>query len=733
MATFEDAVAAARNAESEGRHDDAVRAAQIADKLRTESGYQSSAPAQPEPERNPLSVAGDWSGEVLHGVANLAGGIPDLAAMSASGFKEMGDLAMGRHATPIEGLHPSKTIWEGMKGLGVSEPGPAGGPIERSFRAGLRAIPGVFGPGNKIESASDMAKAVAMLFGSGAASGAAEEMGAGVPGQLLAGIAPSALYAGGRAGLDAARRGVVGDADVVGNMDLMKKAGISTPTAGMVTGSKAMQGAEAVSASLPGGAGKFITEAEKRNKEMEFGVGSIENRLAPGGTSEEIAGGSIRAGVEKKFEERSHRFQELWEQKAEALAPRGSNVAPSNYSQTLDKLTGLIPGAERTSSSNFVHPTAKQAKEDLQFDLAGTPAKKEKKPKEFNPYHPQDPFEKPTATEKPPQPSTDKQTVKWQEGQGKGYAQLTKEFKVKEAPRQTPKGTMPLESLRALKTKWGKKYAEATDPGDKYVYGQMVDSLRKDLNAFYEKTGGQANQIWRRGQDHWIAKSNREKEVLNSLGLDTPGKSSEAVFKSAMLGTDAGASKLRRLMNSIPVSDRGIVSAQVIHELGRVKADSPFSLDRFVTQWDNLHPDAKKALFQGRAAEDMETVVKSARSIKESGRTYYNPAGTARLGLHGAAAVSVATEVMSAVIRGSFTEASVAAGAYAGSFALNKHFAKTVHDPDFIRWLAEGTKIPSGEMKRYTARLYILAANAKDPDAKEGMTGIANALSGGQQ
>lgn len=613
-------------------------------------------------------------------------------------------------------------------GLIAPDSAPRTGP-ERVLDAALEAAPsGVVGGPKTVPG---LAKNVAGASLSGAASQTAGEAGGGVGTQELAGMAAPLSVAGVRGGVNAARRAVVGDTNVPERMRQFREGGVPNPTAGMVTGSKPLQAAEAVSAATPGGSTKFIAESEKRNAALEGRVGKLVSDMAPGGASPANAGNAITKGIQS-FRDRFLGRQKTLEDEASSHVAPEDRFPVSNTREFLREAATLTPGEEALSTATG-SGALRAWHEALEQDLAATKEPETPPPvttttperwKVVNGRAVLEPETSQTTQPKPKEPAPVTRTRTWREGDE--FKTLSEEAKTKRVEAREAKDTISYETLRRWRSNIGRAIGT---PGmfpdvSKNDLRGLYEALTRDMEAGFEEQGPAARKAWDRAQRHYRVGKDRERQVLEHVAdKDSP----EKVFAAATNGTKEGASSLVRLLNSLPVKNRQVVAASMLNRLGRTAPDAPFSLDKFVTDWDKLHGDAKKALLQGKSAEDMDTIAKAAKDVKDAGKIYYNPSGTGRLSAH----VETASSVTGALTLALTGHPGAAAGVLAATgthMVANRYFAAAVHDPKFIHWLAQGTKVPMNNSKQYAARLYEIAKHNQDEDEAEGEAAIAISL-----
>ena len=214
----------------------------------------------------------------------------------------------------------------------------------------------------------------------------------------------------------------------------------------------------------------------------------------------------------------------------------------------------------------------------------------------------------------------------------------------------------------------------------------------------------------------------------------TPEKAANA----AMAGTKQGASTFRTVMGSLKPAQRDAVAAHVLEEMGRAPSNAQdatgqaFSADTFFRKWQDMHEDAKKALFPSpQTRSDLDTVIEAMANVKSTAKGGLNPSGTARAVTHAGFAGAGMTGILLPLLSGNVHAAAVTAGALGGEVAINHAAARAMTSPEFIRWLADGTKVnpqSPAEARRYLARLAVIANNTRDPETKQAIEGVQAGL-----
>lgn len=445
----------------------------------------------------------------------------------------------------------------------------------------------------------------------------------------------------------------------------------ATPSVGQATGSAFVQGLENLASKFPGGAG--VMKAFRENQQTSMGA-SVRT-----GVSAEDAGRAIERGVKGPggfLDKTKAKWLELDDAVA-AKVPAGEGIAPSNTLTALGRLTEPTPGAEATSGV-MATPKLAQIRKALKTDMEGEPPER---------------------------------VIQILGEDGKTLMEVP--------IGGTPgKETMPYQAIRELRSKVGAMLDDALVTGIpggelKQVYG----ALSKDLEAAANKAG--AGKEFARQNDYYRARMARIEGVLEKvIGKD---KLPEDIFKSFMPTDPDAANKVRSVMRSLPPEERLVVSHAVVNRLGRASPgrqlgpndDLPlFSSETFLTNWNRLSPGAKSQLFEDpKTRKAVDTLAGAAAEVRESGKVFSNPSGTAG----SFAAYSVYASPIAALAAGSFAPLVAAAGA-AGSAYVG---ARMLTSPKVVEWLAAAPKIKPQNMPAHLARLGVIYNEADDETKSE--------------
>lgn len=621
--------------------------------------------------------------------------------------------------------------------------------VERIVAAAERAAPSVLAarPG----SAGQVVKGALAAGTSGALAQGAQEAGLPPSAQQIAGMSPTLVRQAGAGTAELARRGVVGKEDVRKNIVDAENAGVKNPSAGMVTKNRMVAGAEGTLARLPGAGGVMDEAAVRRAEGMRTKTQEVVERLSPeGSVSTERAGRNVVAGVQGAVE-RFRANQKRLYTKVDEMVPAGKPINLSNYRRVLREIAGPIRGAE-ASGKALVPGDVKALHEALETDLAAVGPQGKPEPEIHMPAKPKAPAEgaslrakreyrqalekwradtakaEATRDAMAAQPETVRTSVT--NRQGEKLERIDRDVEVSRIDERGAKNSLPYEAVKGVRSVIGGKLDDLMLT-DKAVYKKLYRALSDDIRASLPPD---AKRAWDRANKYTSAGHDRIDTVYQPLvDKATP----EKALKAAMGGNKEGASALRKILAPLKPEQRNAVAAHVIEQMGKSTPSTQdatgarFSPETFLTNWSRMHPDAQRALFGTTGTlKDMQTLADAASAMREAGRGTANPSGTARAVTHAGFAGAGMYTVMTYLLGGAPGAALGAAGGLAAEAGINYALARAMTSPQFVHWLAEGTKVPpTADPAAFVARLSAVARNTKDPETKEAIEDIFKALS----
>lgn len=612
------------------------------------------------------------------GVRALINSGADLVGIVANPFIEGANLLGANQATMQQGAEALANR------LGLPEPET---PIERLSSGITRAVGGtggLVGIGRNLATrapgmvqavgeglaAQPTLQTVSAVTGS-AASETAKEAGASPGMQVAAGLAGAlAPGVGQMAGAEALRRvirgGETGRQTVQQNIENFRAVGAS-PSVAQATENRLAQGVENLLAGGPTSAGPMGRFVDRQAEDLARGTGRLANEIAPGRAtaSSERAGRSIEKGIGVFAKDVSAKRNELY-RAADELIPPGTSVPLSRTREVLAKLSTPTAGAEATSGQ-LINPQIRSLAQRIELDL--------------------------------------------QRSRTAGPMGSL-------APSA---GGLPYQAARDIRTNIGRDLSDFALSVDRPTaqLKQVYAALSEDLADAARAQGPKAEQAMKRANNYFRASADRLEQIERVV--DKAG-GPEAVYNAAFAGARDGGTRLRAVLQSLPKEGQQDVAAAVIKRMGMPTAgqagagvgDEAFSAATFLTNWNRISPEAKRALFDRLGpsySANIDRLAKVADNIKSGARIYANPSGTANR----AAALTYMASLPTALITGG-------PGAFgsvlAGGAAANL-LARGMTNPRFVGWLANSTTLPAQSIGPALLQLERDSARRGDQDTAE--------------
>jgi hypothetical protein len=474
---------------------------------------------------------------------------------------------------------------------------------------------------------------------SGVSGQTAQEMGASPFVQMMAGLGggltPAAFATGGSATLRALMRGQSGDT-VQRNIDAFRGVG-TTPSAGQAAGNKRIQGFENLLAGGPTSTGAMGDFAERQAQQIGEGLQAKADSFYPKASGER-AGRAIERGANDFATATKAKRSELYDN-ADKLIPGAKRIPMDNTRRALDELTAVPSGAPLTGAA-MINPEIKTLAKNVLADLEASKS-------------------------------------------SGAFGALV----------DGPAG-IDYQSVRNIRTRIGEELDNFTLVTDRPTaqYKHLYEALSKDLEAAARAEGPAATRAMERANTYYRASQERLEQIQRVV--DKNG-GSEKVYQAAMAGTKDGGTTLRAVMQSLPPEGQRAVTAAVIKRMGLARAGQQgaegdtFSAQTFLTNWNSLSIEARKAMFDRHGpqfAKDMDQIAQVAENIRNGSRVFQNPSGTANKG----AAYGYWLSMLGALGLGNFKTAGGLAAGGAGAWGAAKAFT----NPNFVHWLAQSTKAP---------------------------------------
>lgn len=488
-----------------------------------------------------------------------------------------------------------------------------------------------------------------------AASGAVRESGGSQGQQLAAGLLGGLGPGVASAATGATLRGAVrGTSGQEMRNTLADFQGLgANPSVGQASGNRFIQGAENLLAGGPTSSGVMSRFIERQSDDISAGL----RRQAEGLTSRpsgERAGRAVERGIQT-FDNNVGAMRRALYWEADRHIPPTAGTPMANTLQELRTLTAPNPGAAETTA-RMVNPRMRQMLDDLTNDLQAN-------------------------------------------------------------------GQIPYEALRRIRTNIGEQMSDFSMTPDTPTVQlrRLYGALSRDMEAVAQSAGPDAVRAARRANGYTRMSADRLEHVQRVV--DKNG-GPEAVYNAVMQGAKDGGTTLRGVMQSLPRDGQRAVTGAVIRRMGMPTAgqaglnrEDQFSAATFLSNWGNISPEARRALFDRHGPQfsrDMDRIARVADNIKTGAKVYANPPGTTNR----AAALTYGASLIGGLFTGSLA-LPVGVG-IAGNVA-----ARLLTNPRVVRELANATRYPVGGVLATARNLQRIAERDEDPDIKT----LADALS----
>lgn len=546
-------------------------------------------------------------------------------------------------------------IGEGLTGTGLTMG--VGGLLNLGRQAAQTAAPTVASRIGDFLTAQPVLQGVSTVAGTGAGS-IARESGAGQGTQAAASVLGALAPGGASYATGAGLRGLVRGSDgtqMQQTIDDFAKLG-ATPSVGQASGNRMVQGAENLLAGGPTSAGVMGRFAEKQAEQIGSGLQQQGESLMRNASGER-AGRAIESGVDT-FRKNANATKKALYWDADRHIPGASATPMTNTWREVVSLTTPNPGAAATTGS-MIQPRIAQLRQTLEQDLAA------------------------------------------------GGGKLT------------------YEALKRIRTDIGEAIngsSPLNPSSDLRELNALYAALSRDMEAAAQAAGPAAVAAARRANNYTREVAKRLQVVQRVI--DKNG-GPEKVFEAAMSGTRDGGTTLRAVMQSLPQDGQKALTAAVIKRMGLATpgaqdaAGDVFSAQTFLTNWNRVSPEAKRALFDRHGpqfSKDMDRIARVAQNIRDGSKVFANPSGTANR----AAAYTYGGSLVVSLLDPSLAST----GSLLFSGALANRAAAWLTRPDIVKRLAAITPLPKGSIPGAIQSM----RSAAQKDGDEDLAALADEL-----
>lgn len=530
--------------------------------------------------------------------------------------------------------------------------------------------------------------------GPGAASVVREE-GGGPIAQLAAGVAGGAVplipAVGASATRGSVRGGEAGRQRVAQNIETFENSGAGTPTVGQATEGRGNRALESVLSKMPGGAGRMAAKGEAESAGLGGKVEEIASNIA-GRTGAAPTGRQIKSGLEQFVEDFKGSSGKLYDE-LDRHIPKATQVEVGNTREALAKLNADIPGAPNLSKW-FKNSKIQGIEGALKADTSGQQAAEQG----MNPFQ----------------------------------LGMLKQLPMSEAERTSmfnafDEGKLPYEALKKLRTLVGNEISDSTIASDvpRSKWKPLYAALTKDMGLAAQEAGPKAEAAFVRANNFHRAGMQRLDDVLGPI---MKKGDPEDVFRAALSGTQEGATTINGVMKSLPTESRKAVAATMLQRLGKATPGKQndlgevFSTETFLTNWNKLHPDAKRVLFStlpDTMRSDLDKIAKVASNVRDGSKVFANPSGTAAGAASSGQTWGTAAAAFMAVLTGHPEYGAAAIAGSAATAGASNATARLMTSPKFVHWLAKSTRAPVEQIPAQLNQLFQESLYMKGDERKD--------------
>jgi hypothetical protein len=595
------------------------------------------------------------------GLGQMAGVIGRGAMQGLGALHDMTTGAPARIGAQVAGMPQDPSGVAGANMMGLPQPQTPGQRVAMAAAEGAGMSAGMPGLG---------AGMAAVGAGASGAGQMAAESGAGPLGQMAASLVVGAgfpllktMLSG---GIKSALAGAASRREAAKQSLALVQAGNpnAAVTLGQVTQRPGARSVEGFLRNAPGAGGVFRSTMERQADEMaQRGQGIADDIGRP--VSAEIAGATVKRGIEEGFMPRFRATQATLEEQVAAYVPPTTPVMPQATAKLIAAQDDMAAMA-RELSDDIVSPKFASVLNHLDEAVANSPDGGI--------------------------PFTVMRELRSRLGAMLSGDELVADINLRDVKR---------------------------------LYGALSD----DMAATVEKVGGEpGRQAWLRATNHWKAGQERIQNVLDPLVRKrTPEQVMNAMMSGTREGATALRSTMRslapvekRLVASNVLREMGKAPPGAQNAAGDL-----FSPEHFLTSWNRFSPEARSALFEGidpKITQNLNLLAKAIDVRKQAGKVLYNPSGTAPNtmfwsifnGLGQMATVGAGALAGTAAGGGVGGAMGAVLAPTATAVGANILARKVFTNPRMIQWLVGTTKKPFGAMAQ---ELAILAKDAqKWPD-----------------
>ena len=552
----------------------------------------------------------------FNGITRLAG----LPVDTAANIIDLGKAALGAPYIAVTGKEPPEWLQVGDRsnvtgsgdnliknakktGLGDALLTPVNPEYDGGYlQAGGAAMTGVINP---VSTRQAINQGVNSLVGTILGKATYDATGSNAL-AIAMGMSPTAAQS---AAIDTTKKlirgGETGRKAMAQRIQDLKDAGVNEPTVGLATGNKLIGGAENLLQNTPGAVGIM-----QRNRDAA--LAGIEAKtmgaadLASGNRGATASGQSIQKGA-REFKDNAKATQaDLYNELSQHI-PDQAPVEVGNTRAALSALNADIPTMEELSKQ-FKNGRIQAIEGALNTDMAGTPAQTS---------------------------YTSQRVLSGTDASGMPvYKDVLIPHTTPEIPART---AIPFEAVKKTRTLVGNEIADNSMMSDvpRSKWNPLYGALSEDMQTAATAAGPQAENTLNRANNYTRSSIGRMERIAPIVDRNAPEQSFTALNNTLKENTTT----FQAVKKSLPEGARGDFAGTVIERLGKAKPGQQnelgdkWSPESFLTNWNNMKPQARAELFSGfknsaQVAADVEAVAKATAMMRDNSKMWANPSGT---------------------------------------------------------------------------------------------------------
>lgn len=290
-------------------------------------------------------------------------------------------------------------------------------------------------------------------------------------------------------------------------------------------------------------------------------------------------------------------------------------------------------------------------------------------------------------------------------------------------------GTLPYNVISTFRSKIGRMLSDPQTVSDipRAELKEVYAALSKDMEQAARAAGPEALARFQRANAYYAAGLKRIEAVIDKVvQAKTPEKAYQFAMEGSG-AKGGGGTKLMQLRRSMPAEEWDVVASMVLRQMGEAVPSQQgsrtiFSPESFLTRWNQMSKGAQNALFRGTQygglPDRLQTLLDVAAAMRET-KYMSNPSGTAGQSMFMAFLQPFGISAGLGTGAGLQSEGA-ALGALAGTLnALGPYAAaRALTNQRFVEWLVDlGTVVKPNGITAHLARL--MAITEVDPEIKE--------------